>query len=1542
MPIPGGASTAHGITYEGWAVVRELTDVVVGTSDWVRAQAVSVGVAPGGPQIAPEVEDYIVFRKGTRSYHSAKHCAPSGGQWTVGKLVEERVLDEFAKQHRKDPEAALVLTTESDSRFLGELCERAEASVSLQEFKQSYLPLTQKLEKGWEDALDYLQCSEEELFGLCQKMSLERLTIDETRRNVERWLRASFPQGETLPSLLFDLALDAAAHARVLDRGAILDWLQDRGIYRTTALSTDDLLGAVREAGASLRAYPHEIAGVHLDRPEVHDLVEWALAEDDEKLVMLLDIFGGGKTVILRDVLVALEEAGMPAMAIKADLLSGVGSPEDLKHKLRLPASVEQVMSQLAGGGRAVAILDQLDALSLTLSRDQATLDLMLDTISRLRGIPGVRVIASCRTFDLNTDPKLSQINIDRKISPEPLMQEQVARVLEAASVESTALLPGLFELLRIPQNLRVFVHVVEARRANLRESDDQLLAGVGGFTSLQDLYGELWRQKVKFPRPGAPPVEERVAAVNLLVEYMHQNRRVTAPEPLLDSHVHAARYLEREDILRRDGNVWVFSHQTLYDYCYARRFVAQGPSLHEDIMRGDQGLFVRSEMVQILTYLRGVDFEGYLGQLESLLFCKGLRYRFRSLLLQWFGTDWSRFLPGMSKGLRYHLRLLLLQWFGGLPDPRRDELAVAGRLLRDDDRRPDFLRGVMGNGAWFDVLDEELLDELLAHDDQVTQQLVAYLESMTNVRTHRVLERLQPRLAQSELWDECVWGCLAQLEDWTNPDALDMFTSLLARGWIGTWRRQQCVTNVAKTNPPAACHVLRVYLDRRLSDWLATAPDNGDMLDLNANEILPTRNEDYFFWEAVDHLAKSQPGPFVRELLPWVGDVAERLARAPRGGIYAPDSLFSWVWHGQHLSGGSRLIQACRVALQLVAKDDRKYYLLIAHQLAQSRLYATHRLLVQGFLAHPEAYAEDIYEYLTGDNRRLHLGDLDSPHYDSHQLIRAVFPHLTAEQRGKLESVILNYESQWEKTSLGVWGFGQLQLLKAIPRELLGNKARLRLLELERKFPRVDVQVARGITGGVVGPPIGKEAQERMSDEAWLSAMRQYDDSTEWLGSRKEFLKGGVIELSRALRERVKAEPERFYKLALRFDDSISARYIAAAIGGLAESEAPGECVLDLVRRFATEADGELRKEICRALSRRAEDGISDDLLQTLRDYATGDLDPEEELWKLPSPDGQTWPFGDPYAHGINTVRGTAIDSLCRCALVRNPPGVQLAFDALERAVNDPSTAVRACAISSLVPLLRHEPAHAVALFERALDGHEALLRCQPTQRFLYHAYQSYFPRLRRFIEAMMVQEEEATRQSGAALACLASFASPAAQDLAQSALCGGAILRRGAAQVYARNLANGRLEQKCLAQLGRLLNDDDPQVRESIGDCFRHLRAEHVFRLRDFIQHFLESRALIEGAYNLIQYLKPYLAQERQLGLDAVERVLQMMGDEVMDVRTASALMQKDLVQITLTVYAHSKEAGERERAMDLFEQLLARGSPAAVTALQEYDRQ
>jgi hypothetical protein len=1541
MPASGGQSTAHGIRYEAWAVVYELTDVLAGSSDWVRPQAQSVGVVPGSPSISPVVDDYIVCRKGTRFYHSAKHSAPGWGRWTILRLIKEGVLDQFARQHREDPDAQLVLTTQSASPFLGELCSRAGRSQTLQELREDRF--TKELSQDWDRALHYLQWGEDDLFALCRKMSLQFLTIDETERNVLRWLRESFAQAEGLPELLLRLALDAAAEGRHLDREAILEWLQERGIYLVTPVSTGVLLDAVRQAGASLRQYPNEIAGVHLERSEVTDLVDWALRGDsNEKVAMLLDVYGGGKTVILGDVLLALEKADVPTLAIKADVLSGIERAGDLKAALRLPGDVEEVMAQLAARGRAIAIVDQLDALSLTLSREQGALDVMLDTIARLRGIAGVRIIAACRTFDLNTDPKLSQVNIDRRISPRLLTQGQMGQVLQAAEVESTSLLPSLQELLRNPQNLKVFVDVVEARRANLKEGNDQLVDAVGGFTSLQDLYSELWRQKVALAPRGAPPAEKMVAAIDVLVDYMHQNRRVSAPEPLLDSHIDGAKYLEQQDMLRRDGGLWFFSHQTLYDYCYARRFIRRGQSLHDEILAGDQGLFVRSEMIQILAYLRHADFQAYRLEFESLLFRTGRPLWLMSLLQTRLGCAVLRVLPGLSKDLRYHLRLLLLQWFGAVPDPRPEELSLAGRLLRDDDQRWDCLRGMMGNGAWFDLLDEEWLDELLRHEDeQVTQEVAAYLESMVNVRTRRVLERLQRRLGQTESWDTYVSTCLAELHDWSNRDALDMLVSLVTRGRIESWLREECMVNLAKTSPAGACVAARAYLDRRLSEWLCSATDESDVLALDPNGILPTGNEGYFLSETLADLSEACPTDFLVEILPWVCQIAERLARPSRAEVYHIDPLFSWGWQGQGLSTGKELIGACRTALRSLAVEQPAHLRTIADDLAHSQLYCMHRLLARAYVADPEAYAGDIFAYLSADTRRLHLGDLDAPYYDSHQLIAAAFPRLTPEQRAKLESMILAYESQWERTTVGAWGSGQFQLLQAIQPGLLSGEAHLRLLQLQRKFPGRGIGVPHGITGGFVGPPIDQQARARMTDEAWLGAMGKYDDSTEWASPGKEFLKGGVIELSRALEEHTKAEPKRFYKLALKFDESISSYYVGAVIAGIAESDAPADYVFDLARRFVPRIDRQVRMEVCRALSRRATDGVPDDLLAAMRDYATTDRDPDRELWSEASPHGDPWYGADPHHHGINTVRGAAVGDLCRCALMRDPPQVEVVFRALDDVVNDPSTAVRACAVDSLVYLFQYDKVRAIGLFERAVDGHEALLRCQPAQRVLYYAYQSHFSRLKRFIDAMMRDHDEAVRQTGAVLACLAAFSHAGAGDMAERAICGDAALRRGAAHVYAVNVGNLRLEERCLTRLVRMLNDGDQQVREAIGDCFDQLRGDHIPRLRPFIRDFLSSRALPEGAFKLVTYLRAHVTEDPELALEAVQQILAGLGEGLTDMTKAAGRLPRELVPITLSVYAHSRDPKQRGRAMDLFEQLLASGSYVARAALADYDR-
>ena len=93
-------------------------------------------------------------------------------------------------------------------------------------------------------------------------------------------------------------------------------------------ISEPELLTAIEKASAELRNWPCKIAGVHLDRAEVQEIVKWALnADAKETLGMLLDQPGGGKTVIMRDVLSALETA-----KICRRMRSSSGSKKTARH----------------------------------------------------------------------------------------------------------------------------------------------------------------------------------------------------------------------------------------------------------------------------------------------------------------------------------------------------------------------------------------------------------------------------------------------------------------------------------------------------------------------------------------------------------------------------------------------------------------------------------------------------------------------------------------------------------------------------------------------------------------------------------------------------------------------------------------------------------------------------------------------------------------------------------------------------------------------------------------------------------------------------------------------------------------------------------------------------------------------------------------------------------------------------------------------------------------------------------------------------------
>ena len=146
----------------------------------------------------------------------------------------------------------------------------------------------------------------------------------------------------------------------------------------------------------------------------------------------------------MHDVLSALDTADVTTIGIKADLqLSGVTTISGLAEKLVLPAPIDRIVQQLAECGRVVVLIDQVDALSLSLARDQSALAVVLDLVARLRTTKGVRILMTCRTFDRKTDPMLKSIESEQEFVIPELSDSEVQETLYALQMDADALLPA-------------------------------------------------------------------------------------------------------------------------------------------------------------------------------------------------------------------------------------------------------------------------------------------------------------------------------------------------------------------------------------------------------------------------------------------------------------------------------------------------------------------------------------------------------------------------------------------------------------------------------------------------------------------------------------------------------------------------------------------------------------------------------------------------------------------------------------------------------------------------------------------------------------------------------------------------------------------------------------------------------------------------------------------------------------------------------------------------------------------------------------------
>lgn len=87
--------------------------------------------------------------------------------------------------------------------------------------------------------------------------------------------------------------------------------------FLPSSTSSEEFSTAIDQVNAEIRAYPSDILGIHLERPEVEEITKWAIEENrQERMGILQDQPGGGKSVVMHDVLESLENEGINVLAI--------------------------------------------------------------------------------------------------------------------------------------------------------------------------------------------------------------------------------------------------------------------------------------------------------------------------------------------------------------------------------------------------------------------------------------------------------------------------------------------------------------------------------------------------------------------------------------------------------------------------------------------------------------------------------------------------------------------------------------------------------------------------------------------------------------------------------------------------------------------------------------------------------------------------------------------------------------------------------------------------------------------------------------------------------------------------------------------------------------------------------------------------------------------------------------------------------------------------------------------------------------------------
>lgn len=1510
--LAGGAADKLGNRYELWWTVSELVRMLHGQSESIRIEDPGVTKA-----------EFVVMSAGHKILHQAKRSHPNA-KWSLTALgssdaqILQGVFDQLVGN-----DALFIFVSGSHAEELDALAERAKRSESLQEFEARFIGDTKNTENFKRLKNFWRSADSATAYGVLRRIEVRTTSENDIREKVNWALPALFfANPETVASSMLRIAQDSVL--KTITREALIAELASQG-YVLRRLRSVENAAALIEALTQdyLASVKHKlIRGSLIARDATKKLLERILSSETGSESVLTGKAGAGKTGCVIGLIEEAKRRAMVVLAIRLDRVNTVTSTFELGRELGLEDSPALVLEAASARRSALLVIDQLDAVSTVSGRGFEFLDAVHGLLAEARGLRErmqLHIVVVCRGFDWENDHRLRSVVSEKhaRVEVTELPVEEVKGILGVAGFEVKLFAPGQIELLRLPQNFSLFLESGFDPEKTPR------------FNTSKELFDRYWTEKHRRVTARAERMSDHWSdVIHLLCEQMTQTQQLSVTREVLDRYEGYVACMASEGVLTFDGRRYGFGHESFFDYCFARAFFAGQQSLAVFVAASEQHLFRRAQVRQVLAYLRDADRTRYCRELGALL---------------------------SGERVRPHLKELALALVASVPDPGEDEWVVLEPWIRSE--MASFQKGEKNSDrlaslVWLHIFRAESWFEFLNSHALVAGWLASGVDSVINMGVHflrfherhapdRVSELLEPYVGVGGQWPDRFRYVMQWTDHGKSRRLFELLLRLIDDGTLDGARGPIAVNStfwsmfhgLGKSQPAWVGELVAHWLRRRRTA-IGAAPDGDGKVPWG--ELF---NHDDFGRDELHHGAEHAPYEFVRDVLHVVLALSAEAVYDDDASLPRRDVIWPCLMKTEHESMDAALITALAHALSKCAEIPGVDLSAVTQDLRGRNTFIANVLLLVVYTHGASRLADEAAGLLCGEPWRFHCGYVDSPYWIAMELIRAIVPHCGAESLARLETVVLAYAPEFERSTEGykLAGHTRFSLLSCFGREHLSPTGQTRLGELERKFGKPE-SGPQGMRTFWVGPPIDKGAAERMTDEQWLQAIAKYDSEDRphrW----ESPWKGGATQLASMMGEFTKAEPERFARLCQRFSANTHPAYISRVLDGLKDARVASELKFEVCRKSFSDNKMECGRSLADLLG-SVEDSLSEDCICMLTWLATEHPDPAPSSAEGADGGDSVARGGDVHSRGINSTRGRAAEAI-RDLIWRDGCYITRFRGTIEHLVGDGSVAVRSCVTSLLYAVASQDFPWALELFSRLMASDELLLKAPGAEQFVHLGIRRQFADVRRFVERMLRANDGKTAEAGARLAGLAILYGNATDDLVIEALSGTPSQRLGIAQVAAQNVGADECRVWCESQLLRLFDDADDTVRGEAASCFRQLVKQPLESYEPLIKAFCNSAAYSADTFSIFHLLENSTHRLPGITCDVSEKFLERFGEEAKDIRTRQAGDIHTVATLIFRTYQQHQHDAWASRCLDLIDRMCLEGMSEVQKGLSEFDR-